>query len=50
MHFKQYRLIQKVLSKLDLADKQNISEFALSFLDEKDFQEVVRKRRDLGLN
>ena len=50
MHFKQYRLIQKVLSKLDLSDKQNISEFALSFLNEKDFQEVVRKRRDLGLN
>mgnify|MGYP002621131653 CR=1 FL=1 len=50
MHFKQYRLIQKILGKLDLTDKDNISEFALSFLDEKDFQEVVRKRRDLGMN
>lgn len=50
MHFKQYRLIQKVLSKLDLTDKDNISEFALSFLDEKDFQEVVRKRRDLEID
>lgn len=47
VHYNHYHLIQKMLNKINLYDTENISEYALSFLDEEKRYEIIRSRNNI---
>lgn len=46
-HYRHYHLIQKILSKVNLYDSENVSDYALSFLEKDKFYEIVRNRNKI---